>query len=913
MTPPPADKGPNLFARKGDADRSEKRAVMHPATPVEKMSENELERAIEYHDYQYHILAQPLISDEDFDLLVRRLEQVAPESPVLRRVGGGFATTTFRNKVTHTAPMLSLDKCYDEEKFQGWLTNLVGRALSSLAQETGDQAYANFVDGKAAEFHDHLSALPVSISPKIDGVAASLRYDQNGKLEQAATRGDGTQGEDFTMNARLINDIPWQLPAGPLEVRGEIYMKRSVFQERYAENFPNSRNLTAGTLKQKETNRSQLLDLSFFAYDLLGEDHATEEAKRLRLLDLGHVPVDSRFVTAGEAPAEFQKAQADRASWDFDADGMVVRLTDVRLQQALGATAHHPRFAIAFKFQGDEGFTVINAVEWSVSRSAIITPVALVDPVFLSGAQVARSTLHNIKEFAKLDLHAGDRVRLKRRGDVIPKVEGNLGGGGARFAIPAKCPSCGNPTVLASPNLFISGLRLQRFGDREQLRALAAYQLTEISAIKPPRSEGLFATRESTHNTLARRGDLRYKEVLTWSRKDSDKRQALQALQKELPMVSPDGAALEGLFVLDPAIPYALETLDWVLQELPGSRLALRILILPNSRLEKGEEDALYNSLIEAGASGNFWDSLGSTLPSGTALPVGTLANGDFSRPFLERVEKLAASLAEDVLLCSSPHSCRQTQAGRLEHFIQTLGVDGFGRKIIENLYDNGLLDSPELFFTLQPHSLVALERMGDTLANKLAANVQAVRSLALGTFLQSLGIEELARHVSTLLEREYGSLERVRSLTESDLIAHDSIAFGIAHQVVHGIRRAGPLIDRLLKHVTILEPRRANNDGPFAGQSFVFTGKLRTLQRKQAQKMVTELSGETPSGVTTELTYLVVGDEGSPLFGEGAKGSKLKKAEKYNEKGSNIQIISETRFMEMAAAVSPDSKSRLF
>ena len=551
-------------------------------------------------------------------------------------------------------------------------------------------------------------------------------------------------------------------------------------------------------------------------------------------------------------------------------------------------------------------------MEWSVSRSAIITPVALVDPVFLSGAQVARSTLHNIREFAKLDLHEGDRVRLKRRGDVIPKVEGNLGGGGTRFAIPTECPSCSSPTVLASPNLFVGGIRLQRFGDREQLRALAAHQLAQMRGIKPPKSDGLFATRESTHNTLARRGDLRYKEVLTWGRKENAKRQTVVTILEGLPQVSPAGAALDGLFVLDPAIPFALDMLDWVLEEVSECKLNLRILLLDNSRLEGTGGDSPYSRLVEAGANAGFWKELGNTLTSGV-VPTGSLANGDFSPPLLNDLRELAAALAEDVLVCSTPETCQQTQLGRLEHFIQTVGVDGFGGKILENLYANGLLNSPEFFFTLQPHDLVALERMGDILVSKLVANVQAVRSVSLSTFLQALGIEGLARHLSTLLEKEYGSLERIRSLTEAELVAHDSIAFGIAHQVVHGIRRAGPLIDRLLEHITILEPEQVVADGPFAGQSFVFTGKLRTLQRKQAQQMVTELAGETPSGVTTELTYLVVGDEGSPLFDEGAKGSKLKKAEKYNEKGSNIQIISEARFMEMAEAAKPDPKSRLF
>ncbi len=901
MTPPPADKGPNLFS-KGNAPKSNDKPPETDATRLDEMSRNELERAIEYHDYQYHVLAQPVISDEDFDLFVRRLEQIAPDSPVLSRVGGGFATSTFRNKVTHSAPMLSLDKCYDEEKFRGWLTNLVGRALSTLAEETGEETYAPFINTKAVGFQDHLAALPVSVSPKIDGVAASLRYDQKGELEQAATRGDGTQGEDFTMNARLIKDIPWQLPAGPLEVRGEVYMKRSVFEKKYAANFPNSRNLTAGTLKQKESNRSQLLDLSFFAYDLLGEEHATEEDKRQRLLDLGHLPVDSRFVTAGEAPGEFQQAMAKRATWDFDADGMVVRLSDIKLQNALGATAHHPRFAIAFKFQGDEGFTIINAVEWSVSRSAIITPVALVEPVFLSGAQVSRSTLHNMKEFAKLDLHEGDQVRLKRRGDVIPKVEGNLGGGGTRFSIPTECPSCNSPTVLAAPVLFVGGLRLQRFGDREQLRGLATYQLEQIRGIKPPRSEGLFANGgESTHNTLARRGDLRFKEELTWGRKEQEKRETVQSLCRGMPRIAPDDDKLECLFILDPAIPYALEVLEWVLQELPASKLALRILLTPNSRIERTDSQSDYERLVTAGTEDHFWDELRTLLPSGSIPATTKFINGDFSSSYLDRLEELGAALAEDRLVCSTPDTCRQTQLGRLEHFIQTIGVDGFGRKIVENLYENGLLRSPEGFFGLQPHHLASLERMGDILATKLVANVQAARSLPLNIFLQALGIEELARHVSTLLEREYKTIDAVRNIREEDLVVHESIAFGIAHQVVHGIRRSGPLIDRLLDHVTILTPQVERVGGTFAGQSFVFTGKLRTLQRKKAQQMVAERGGETPAGVTTDLTYLVVGDEGSPLFGEGAKGSKLKKAEKYNGKGGTIQIISESSFLEMA------------
>jgi NAD-dependent DNA ligase len=882
MTPPPARKGPDLFARPALSakERQKVNTTDLPAQPLEELSVAELERAIEYHDYQYHVLAQPLISDEKYDLLHRRLEQLAPDSTVLHRVGGGFSNTGFRNKVTHASPMLSLDKCYDAEKYLGWLTNLVGRALTDARQ----------IPGK----------LLVTVSPKVDGVAASLQYDEQGKLVQAATRGDGTQGEDFTVNARLIPDIPWQVASGPLEVRGEIYMRRSVFQARYAASFPNPRNLTAGTLKQKESNRSQLLDLSFFAYDLLGLPITSEVAKGQQLRELGFVPVAATLVAADQAPQEFEQAIADREQWDFDADGMVVRLNDVALQESLGATAHHPRYAIAFKFQGDEGITRLQAIEWSVSRSAIITPVALVEPIFLSGAQVARSTLHNLAEFAKLDLHRGDRVRLKRRGDVIPKVEGNLGGGQDAYAIPLVCPSCDNPTMLAAPNLFVAGFRFQRFGDGEQLRALVEHLAGEASKIKPPRSDGLFDSALGTHNTLARRGDLRFREALTWGRNETDKRRAVLELTRGLPRLAPAGAVLEGLFVLDPAIPYALEMLDWVLAQLAPCQLALTLIVVPDSRLQSTDDHPNYDRLVAAGVAGTFFAALSELLPSQSLPHSLKQRNGNFAGPFLAQLPALAQALAEDVLVCSRPEVCRLTQLGRLEHFIQTLGVDGFGARIIETLYDRELLQTPVDFFGLEARDLVALERMGDILAGKLIANVQSARHLPLNRFLQALGIEELARHVATLLEREYGSLDAVLALREADLVAHDSIAFAIAHQVVHGLRRAGPLIESLRQFITIDAPVPEASDGPLSGQSFVFTGKMRTLQRKAAQERVVALGGLAPPSVTTELTHLVVGDEGSPLFGEGVRGSKMKKAEKYNQQGAAIAIISETDFLKL-------------
>ncbi|MBM4356044.1 MAG: hypothetical protein FJ109_20020, partial [Deltaproteobacteria bacterium] len=267
--------------------------------PIADMTVDELERTVEFHDHQYWELNAPLIADEEYDLLVRRLEQLRPDSPVLHRVGGNSPlTAAFRKKVVHPAPMLSLDKCYDDEKLFAWLKTTVGRTLKTAAQdrdprvpETVRELFAPI--DREDQIPPIVERFRVSVSPKVDGVAAALRYGPDGRLAVAATRGDGIAGEDFTLNARLVPGIPWQLaltsPGRPpleatdaenpaaldgasvlpeIEVRGEVHMKRSVFRQKYAASFPNPRNLTAGSLKQKEGNRAQLFDLSFFAYDL---------------------------------------------------------------------------------------------------------------------------------------------------------------------------------------------------------------------------------------------------------------------------------------------------------------------------------------------------------------------------------------------------------------------------------------------------------------------------------------------------------------------------------------------------------------------------------------------------------------------------------------------------------------------
>jgi len=937
---------------------SSRRKVSEPGISVER-----LERELEFHDYQYFVLNDPLISDEDYDLLRRQLEALHPDSPVLQRIGSGnYETETFRNKVQHAIPMLSLDKCYDEAGFRSWARNIVVEELRTVLKDGRDddlkRGYGHFYDTDLEDRRDELSKslqkakqslkskkpqtpreqlermvndlptaiqaldesreqairdgienLDVAVSPKIDGVAASLRYDEKGVLQIAATRGDGTVGEDFTINARLIQGIPQTVVASDIEVRGEVYMARSVFQEKYSKSFPNTRNLTAGSLKQKESNRSQLLDLVFFAYDLRGEDVDSEESKFERLRALGFEHVGFLLATIGSVQSIYEKWVSEQAGWDFDADGVVIRLNDTRLHSLLKSTAHHPRSAIAYKFQGDTGFSSLLDVEWGVSRTGMISPVGVVAPIILSGAKVQRASLHNVHhvkgiisqdkektEYSTPELKAdressgragfylGDKVRVTRRGGVIPKIEETHGEGREPASLPERCPSCGEPTVFSAPVAFVAGARVDLFTDDIQMDAILETQTAIARAIQSNptyRKDDLIdlicavAKYSPARKTVGSglfgehvlKSDDAYQHELTWGRtwtgrrlvKETEKRARVHELIRKLPSESVDEPELMVILVHDPGLGESWRFLERVSERRERWRLDIRLIITHRSRCENEPK-------------ADVW-----------------------------LMDQLAWRLS-DTVFCTNPSACRDVIVGQIEHFAKAAGIDGFGKKWIENLFDRGLLRRRSDLFRLGGEQLTTLDRMGDVLATKLVNNIQAATKMSLATFLVSLGVEQLGPHVAGILEQKCGTLEAALGLTEQELATlHESVRFGIAHQVFHGLRRLRPVIDELLEFVTVRAPApAAEPGGAFAGKSFVFTGKMATMDRKAAQIRVKALGGEARSQVVTDLDYLVVGDDGSPLFGQGSKGSKLLKAERINASGGTIEIIPEARFLEM-------------
>lgn len=375
------------------------------AWPAEKLAET-----IAYHNARYWDEAAPEISDYDYDKLVEALRALAPEHPVLSAMGPS-ASTRFGAPVTHHFPMLSLDKAYDEEALLKW----------------------------AAKFEGELV-----MTPKIDGVACSIRYGADGRLEVAATRGSGTVGEDITANVLRIANVPRQIDAGGVEVeaRGEVYLPISRFKELEGD-FANPRNTCAGALKQKDPDKSAKVGLLFFCYDLAGIEYATELETFAKAAELGFTPVEHELVSREQVQTGYEQYVARRDGLDFEIDGVVFKANNLAEQKRLGATSHHPRFAIAYKLQGDSAKTFLREVEWSVSRTGAITPVGIVDPVLLSGATVTRISLHNWGLVQSKNLSLNAEVVAMRRGGVIPHLEAVATPGDAPVGPPDACPSCG--------------------------------------------------------------------------------------------------------------------------------------------------------------------------------------------------------------------------------------------------------------------------------------------------------------------------------------------------------------------------------------------------------------------------------------------------------------------------------------
>src|SRR5579875_728568 len=402
----------------------------------------ELRRLIAYHNHRYFDLDDPEVTDAEFDELVAELSAIEQEHPELvtesspTQTVGGSATELFAEG-RHRTPMMSLDKTTTYDELLAW-----GRRME------------RYISGPVA-FVCEL---------KLDGLAMSLLYE-GGRLTRAATRGNGEVGEDVTANVTTVRAVPKQLPAGAaevLEVRGEIYMTVSAFEElnrQQAESggrrFINPRNAAAGSLRQKDPLVTATRDLSFCAYqlgDVVGGpafEYHHETMEWLRRLGF---PVSEHTETVAsleEVDRYCRKWAERRHSIDFEIDGVVVKVDNLAQRRELGATSHAPRWAIAYKFPPEEKTTLLRDIMVSIGRTGKATPFAVLEPVLVGGAKVSLATLHNEDQVRIKDVRPGDTVVVRRAGDVIPEVRGPVLSlrppGLAPWAFPKACPICGSP------------------------------------------------------------------------------------------------------------------------------------------------------------------------------------------------------------------------------------------------------------------------------------------------------------------------------------------------------------------------------------------------------------------------------------------------------------------------------------
>ncbi len=404
-----------------------------------------LAKDIARHNRLYHTNDAPEISDAAYDALVRENNALEAQFPHLVRADSpnkavGAAPAAHLSKVTHAKAMLSLDNAFDDAD----VAEFVGRVRRFL--NLGDDA-----------------PVVLTAEPKIDGLSCSLRYE-NGALVLAATRGDGTVGEDVTANVATIADIPQRLigavPA-VFEIRGEVYMAKSDFEALNAraeadgtKPFANPRNAAAGSLRQKDARVTAARPLRFLAHgwgeaaSLPGET----QFDVMKAVEGWGVPVDPRFArtkTVEEALAHYQSIERMRADLPFDIDGVVYKVDRLDWQARLGFLSKSPRWAIAHKFPAERAETVLEAIDIQVGRTGKLTPVGRLKPVTVGGVVVSNATLHNRDEIARLGVRPGDRVIVQRAGDVIPQIVDNLTREDDRtvWAFPDRCPECASEAV----------------------------------------------------------------------------------------------------------------------------------------------------------------------------------------------------------------------------------------------------------------------------------------------------------------------------------------------------------------------------------------------------------------------------------------------------------------------------------
>lgn len=642
----------------------------------------QLKAQIENYNYQYYVLDNPTIPDAEYDRLMRELIALEEANPELKSADspsqkvGGMALAAF-DKVNHEVPMLSLDNAFDEEEFYAF-----DKRMKDRLKDSSDLAFC--------------------CEPKLDGLAVSILYE-NGVLVRAATRGDGQVGENITENVKTIRNVPLRLrgesiPAR-LEVRGEVFIDDKGFaklnqtqQEKGDKTFANPRNAAAGSLRQLDPKITASRPLMLYAYStgvVEGFELAETHYEQLMQLKEWGLPVCPEIRTADNAKdafAYYSDILARRATLGYEIDGVVIKVNDKAIQQTLGFVARAPRWAIACKFPAQEELTTLLDVEFQVGRTGAITPVARLEPVYVGGVTVSNATLHNADEIARLGVHIGDTVIIRRAGDVIPQVAS---------------------VVL--------------------------------------------------------------------ERRPSDAKE----------------------------------------------------IVFPNT------------------------------------CPV--------CDSHVERIE------GEAVARCSGGLVCEAQRKEAIKHFAsrKALDVDGLGDKVVEQLVDRQLIQTPADLFALSQGHIESLERMGPKSAENLVAALEKAKQTTLAKFLYSLGIREVGEATAQNLANHYKTLEALQNASIEGLQDVSDVGEIVAKHVFYFFKEEHnqAVINALIAaglHWPAIE-EKSQDQMPLDGLTYVLTGTLNQMGRSEAKAKLQALGAKVSGSISAKTHALIAGEKA---------GSKLTKAQ---------------------------------
>ncbi|EAR08491.1 NAD-dependent DNA ligase LigA [Reinekea blandensis] len=650
---------------------------------------------IRRYDHEYYVLNESAIPDVEYDRLMEELKRiesehpqwVTPQSPTQRVAGApqaGFET------VEHRMPMLSLDNAFNHDD--------LGAFVKRLKDRLNDPSPIEF-----------------ACEPKLDGIAVSLLYEQ-GHLVRGATRGDGTTGEDITANVRTIRSIPLSLQGDGwpevLEVRGEIYMPKAGFErmndearERGDKVFVNPRNAASGSLRQLDSRLTATRPLEMCCYSVGVFEGGTLPDTQYQLMQKFSewglkINPEMALVTDVQGLLDYyDQLEQKRNGLPYEIDGIVYKVNSFGLQRRLGFVSRAPRWAIARKFPAQEEVTTLLDVEFQVGRTGALTPVARLEPVFVGGVTVSNATLHNMDEIERLDVHIGDRVIVRRAGDVIPQVVKSLAEDRSPEArpitAPEECPECGS------------------------------------------------------------------------------------------------------------------------------------------------------------------------------------------------KVDRVAG---EAVMRCTGGMICSAQRREALKHFVsrKAMDIDGFGEKIVDALLAGNKIHAASDIFELTQEEVSALERMGDKSAANLIAAIDAARETTLARFIFALGIREVGETTARNLAMHFGTIEKLMSATEAQLLDVEDVGPKVAAHVVNYFSEEQNRIEiqRLIAlGVTWDDPIPDQSASVLAGQTWVVTGKISQMSRDEAKDYLLQLGAKVAGSVSAKTTQVVAGP---------GAGSKLRKAEELG-----VPVMDEAEFVE--------------